>query len=87
MITIPHILLGLGLAAGYCLFALARPVGTCWRCHGKRNQRNGRRTRTCPACRGKGWAPTPGAEAIHQVFHELAGAWVRARLKKKGERK
>jgi len=86
-----EILTGLAVTAGYVLFCLARPYGKCWRCLGKRHlkhgnavTRNGRvlrppRIRKCWVCRGKGYAPTPGAPVVHGFFWAAFGDQIRAR--------
>ncbi len=83
------ILLALGLVAGYCLFVLASPVGTCWFCHGQRHfrrkGRNGRpkRPRPCRVCKSRGKARRPGATLVHRLFWLVAGDTIRARMQQR----
>lgn len=91
MLTLTHILIGIGVVAGYALLALARPYGTCWRCRGQRMLRRkppkgkGRRPpkapkpQPCPVCGGQGYAPTPGAPLVHALVWELLGDRIRQR--------
>lgn len=85
---IAHIFIGLGIAAGYILFVLAHPVGTCWRCRGKRvlkhkTTRGRVKTAKCMVCKGHGLAVTPGATAIHRLFWLAFGDRIRARMQQR----
>jgi hypothetical protein len=82
--VIGHIFIGLGIAAGYVLFALAHPVGRCWRCGGKRvTGRKSRRGPQCRVCKGHGLAVTPGATAVHRLFWLAFGDRIRARMQQR----
>ena len=82
-------LIGLAVIAGYCLFVLASPAGTCWRCHGQRVIRrtgsNGRpkRPKPCRTCKGRGKARRPGATLVHRLFWLVAGDTIRARMQQR----
>jgi hypothetical protein len=57
----------------YVLLVLARPVGTCLMCRGKRIRRSQGRLRPCRTCRATGIARMPGATAVHSLFWSVFG--------------
>jgi hypothetical protein len=66
------VLLPLLFAIGYVLLVLARPVGRCPACRGKRVVRRGRRMVRCRRCKGGGKSYRPGATVIHRFWLALA---------------
>lgn len=74
--SIPLILLILGLVAARCLWVLVFPHGPCWRCGGAGVIRPaaGRRKR-CPVCRGRKRRQRLGSRAVHRFFWLAVGTW------------
>jgi hypothetical protein len=66
-----HILLGLGLLAGWALFLAASPTRRCRRCKGKRIVRSRWRQRiiACPKCRTTGRHYRLGAVTVHRFIN------------------
>lgn len=59
-----HVLIVIGLAAGYAVFLLARPDKPCRSCRGW-GAKGGRRRSACPRCRGTGRRFRLGARLVH----------------------
>jgi DnaJ-class molecular chaperone len=64
---VTHLLVFLAIAAGYALFVLVRPAGSCRKCSGW-GARAGRRRKVsaCGRCGGTGRTFRPGARLVHR---------------------
>ncbi|MGO9079101.1 MAG: hypothetical protein ACLQDY_08670 [Streptosporangiaceae bacterium] len=90
--VIPWILIVTGVVAGYCLLVLARPLGVCPACRGKRMRRPRRggrqlKARKCGLCDATGIHRMPGATAIHRFFWSMAGDLILGRRREEAARR
>ena len=73
--------------SAYVLLVLARPVGRCHRCWGKRVRRPKKgskaRPRKCRTCGASGLSCLPGATLIHRLFWLIFGDFILGRRKAK----
>ncbi len=71
MLTLGHVLLGVGLLAAYAVFLAAAPTRRCRRCGGKRIVRTRWRQRiiACPRCHSTGRHYRLGAVTVHRFIN------------------
>jgi DnaJ-class molecular chaperone len=63
---VTHLLMFLAVVAGYGLFVLIRPTGSCRKCSGWGSKTKRRRVSACGKCSGTGKTFRPGARLVHR---------------------
>jgi len=81
--VIRDIIFAAAVVSAYVLLVLARPIGRCHRCWGKRVIRNakGRKPAKCKTCQASGLSKLPGATFIHRLFWLIFGDFILGRRK------